>query len=316
MVRFLSLYIFFVIFLVSCQNSNRGKESQIEVPETLSEINKPDEILSQEIVSIEENEGIESEIEEGRLRINFDSLRQLFLGADLECYDLPNISSELNNILNSNIYIFDLVEVELANDTIIEFFLGGFLIKFSQINEDVYCSIFVGEGENIIQAKIVTYGKDLEEIDSSILSLTGGDEEDIYEMSGCFISENEYIASYRTERPIQHEYTYVEEQLKSRILIKPDGEIDEIVLESNTDTFSLELPHGKYQFGEDNSFEIHESKQITIFYKDEKSNNIDSLSGFYTYDSRYLETQFHIHVPIKDEYGNNKFDYRVDMRWS
>jgi len=96
------------------------------------------------------------------------------------------------------------------------------------------------------------------------------------------------------------------------VLIQPDGRIDDIVLENNIDTFSLELPHGKYQFDENNSFEIHERKKITIYSKEEKANNIDSLFGFYAYDSRYQKVQFHINLPFIDEFGNSKFDYRVD----
>jgi len=73
MIKFSNILILFMLVLTGCQNPNRNNNSQIEPTERLSDKNKSDKILRQEIISTLENKDVDSEIKEDYIRISFDS---------------------------------------------------------------------------------------------------------------------------------------------------------------------------------------------------------------------------------------------------
>lgn len=254
--------------------------------------------------------------------IDVDSLNQLAIGLDLECYDLCQKDELLDSLYKNYKYHNQLVKIKVKSDSIVEYYLRGYLISFMSENDSIYRLEHISDGEVGPYLHLVTLDSEFKEIDRVNLSSIGGDEEDYFRSNGCYQSANEYLREDFVSTPVVSEAIYEEQISIRRLTIKSDGEIYEEILSTVVDTISTLLEAGDYKhFNGESLLRILPQKKIQLLTYDENGQVLDSLFGWYNYYSRQPFAEIELLRKDTDEYGVQIYTSMVDtveviQKWS
>ncbi|MEO0683757.1 MAG: hypothetical protein AAFY76_01585 [Cyanobacteria bacterium J06649_11] len=235
--------------------------------------------------------------------VGIGDFKKYFAELDLECYEFTD-NGPIDWLYKNHQHYNQLICIELGNDSIIEYYLEGYLISFEMENDSIYRLEYSTDGEVGLVLYLVTLSSSFEEIDRVLLGKLGGDEEDYFRMKGCYLSATEYLREDFSGSPVIYEAVYEERTTTCRVTINPDGSINEEILTANVDTISTLIEEGEYvTLGGDSLLRVLPRKRIQLLTYDKDRQVVDSLFGQYIYYGRQPFAEIELIKQDIDQYG-------------